>query len=334
MEVTLQEAEHLLGGVLSATDKPDGIPMFSVVIPSYNGAAWLRRSVSSAFSFSPLLAEVLVVDDGSTDDTLSVLSGLKSAYPTLRVISQSNGGLSAARNCGIAHAVGKYIVLLDSDDELIPCDLSYEVSMGFDAIRIGVEEVRIDGACIDYVEEFGPRSGKDYMVERFAAERFHTPSWAWVYKREFLMTSGLSFVHGLIHEDMLFTVEALLAARSVVGTPRKTYRYFKRDGSITMSVDEHRLYNRVRSLASIAQKLTDHANANIDVNIGWWALHVMDYAVGLAATAPSFRIRLCLLAMECRFFWNYRIWGRYWEFRSLRYRLPLAAKFLVLRKRR
>lgn len=310
------------------------VPAFSVVIPSFNCAQWLPRAVASAFAFSKLATEVLVVDDGSTDETPKVLEGLSQAYPALRVLTKTNGGLSSARNHGIQFATGLYIVLLDADDELIPCDLTDALAQEVDAIRIGLEEVRLDKSRRDYVESFEERTGKAYLVDRFAAEDFHTPSCAWIYRRVFLQAAGLAFAPSLLHEDMLFTVEALLAARRVVGIPRNAYRYFKREGSITTSIDERKLYKRIRSLAAIARKLTAHANANVDVDVGWWALHVMDYAIGLAADAPSPRIRRCVFAMECRFFWDYRVWGRYWTFRSLRYRMPLAVRFLITRTRR
>ena len=305
------------------------MPALSIVIPSYNSASWLPRSVASAFAFSNLQSEVLVVDDGSTDETTKVLHELQKTYPDLRVLKKENGGLSSARNHGIQHAYGRYVVLLDSDDELIPCDLADCLAQGVDAIKIGVEEIGLDEAIIEYVEAFEVRTGKQYLADRIAERRFHTPSWAWVYRRDYLAAAGLVFTPGLIHEDMLFTIEALLAARSVVGTPRKAYRYFKRQGSITTGIDERKLFNRIRCLSYISSALTGYANDNPDIDLGWWALRVIDYAKTLSVDAPSLRIRLSVFLMVCRFFWTYDLWGRFRTFRSIRYRLPEALKFLV-----
>lgn len=323
--------QHTVAGpLMAAALRPESdVTVLSVVIPSFNCAHFLPRSVASAFAFSTLPTEVVVVDDGSNDETPLVLADLRRAYPSLRVLTKTNGGLSSARNHGIKHARGQYLVLLDSDDELIPCHLADAVGRGVDAIRIGVEEVRMDETRRPYVEVFEPRSGQVYLSECFAAQNFHTPSWAWIYRREFLLRAGLSFSPGLIHEDMLFTVEALLAARCVVAVPEVAYRYFKREGSITTSVDEQKLYGRVRSLSFIARRLTSYANANAEVDVGWWALHVLDYARSLSADAPSLRIRLCLFIAECRFFWSYTAWGRYRTFRNTRFRLPLAFSYLA-----
>lgn len=83
----------------------------SVVIPAYNAAQFLPRCLASVFAQTLQPVEILVVNDGSTDDTASVATKLGAT-----VITRLNGGLSAARNTGIAHAAGDWIALLDADD--------------------------------------------------------------------------------------------------------------------------------------------------------------------------------------------------------------------------
>lgn len=83
----------------------------SVVIPAYNAAAFLPRCLKSVFAQTLAPEEVIVVDDGSTDNTAAVAAGLGA-----RVVRRKNGGLSAARNTGIQHAAGEWIALLDADD--------------------------------------------------------------------------------------------------------------------------------------------------------------------------------------------------------------------------
>ena len=94
----------------------------SAVIPVYNRAALIRRAVDSVLSQTVKPYEVIVVDDGSTDDTPRILA----AYgDKLTVIRQQNRGVSAARNAGIKAAGGDWIALLDSDDEWLPKKLQY-----------------------------------------------------------------------------------------------------------------------------------------------------------------------------------------------------------------
>ncbi len=90
----------------------------SVIIPTYNRAQWVRRAIDTALSQTFQAAEIVVVDDGSTDDTAEVVRGLGGAgRPEIRYIHQTNAGPSAARNRGIREARGQWIAFLDADDE-------------------------------------------------------------------------------------------------------------------------------------------------------------------------------------------------------------------------
>ena len=94
-------------------------PVFSIVIPTYNRVLFLKRALDSVFNQTYENYEVIVVDDGSTDRTLSMLSEISD--PRLKIIHVgNNSGTSNARNMGIQTAKGKYISLLDSDDEFLP----------------------------------------------------------------------------------------------------------------------------------------------------------------------------------------------------------------------
>ena len=93
------------------------MPKVSVVIPVYNGARTIGRALESVFAQTFRDFEIIVVNDGSTDDTASVLAGYGDR---IQVVSQSNRGVSAARNAGLRVSVGEYLVFLDDDDEWMP----------------------------------------------------------------------------------------------------------------------------------------------------------------------------------------------------------------------
>jgi glycosyltransferase involved in cell wall biosynthesis len=91
----------------------------SVVIAYHNGSRWIERALQSAFTQTHPAAEVLVVDDGSCGEESSFLSALQEKYP-FRILTQENGGQSAARNAGIHEAKSPYVCLLDQDDYFLP----------------------------------------------------------------------------------------------------------------------------------------------------------------------------------------------------------------------
>ncbi|MDH1143653.1 glycosyltransferase [Pseudomonas mosselii] len=92
--------------------------LISLVMPAYNYAKLLPRALDSVLCQWGDDLELIVVNDGSKDNTLEVLAGYASRYPQLQVLDQPNAGAAAARNKGIAHARGDYVLLLDADDEL------------------------------------------------------------------------------------------------------------------------------------------------------------------------------------------------------------------------
>src|SRR5262249_5004591 len=94
------------------------MPKLSIVLPSYNHAAFIADAVRSALSQTYRDFELIVVDDGSTDETLHVLAGFRDAR--IRILTQANRGAHAAINRGLTEAAGRYLAILNSDDMLHP----------------------------------------------------------------------------------------------------------------------------------------------------------------------------------------------------------------------
>jgi len=112
--------------------------LVSVIIPCYNHAHFLGEAISSVINQTYPHIEIIVVDDGSTDDTAQVAK----AYSNIRYVRQDNFGLSRARNVGLSHSKGGYIIFLDADDSLFP-----------DAVKIGLRAL---ATRIDCALAFGP----------------------------------------------------------------------------------------------------------------------------------------------------------------------------------
>jgi len=95
-------------------------PIVSVIIPAYNAEATIERAVASALAQDVVDIEVIVIDDGSTDRTAAVARDAGHDDPRLRIVQQTNGGVSAARNAGLDHAGAEWVAPLDADDAFVP----------------------------------------------------------------------------------------------------------------------------------------------------------------------------------------------------------------------
>lgn len=94
----------------------DNEEKISIIIPAYNVSLYVKKCVESVCNQSYKNLEIIVVDDGSTDNTLEILQQMEKQDSRINVIHKENGGLSSARNAGLKIATGNYIMFLDSDD--------------------------------------------------------------------------------------------------------------------------------------------------------------------------------------------------------------------------
>lgn len=129
----IREASPLTPEVKGESEEQGGksteTPLVSVIIPTYNRAYCLSSTLESVLAQTWSRLEVLVVDDGSTDETRGLIEGIASIDSRVRYISQENGGVSAARNTGIRNVRGDYVAMLDSDDLWLPWKLEAQVGI-------------------------------------------------------------------------------------------------------------------------------------------------------------------------------------------------------------
>ena len=144
-------------------------PLVSVVMPAYNVAWCVRRAVDSALAQSLREIEVIVINDGSTDDTLQVLASYGDA---IKVIDQANGGMSHARNAGIRAARGKYVAFLDADDWWLPEKLARQVELLNNRPELGFcsTAARVENPQGELLNLWHCRHARRDMLETIIAE--------------------------------------------------------------------------------------------------------------------------------------------------------------------
>ena len=206
---------------------------FSIIIPVYNVEQYLRACLDSVLAQTFSDWEAVCVNDGSTDGSLSVLEEYEKKDHRLRIISQPNGGLSAARNTGLQAATGDYVVFVDSDDwvEASMLNTLAKVTDGNDMVCFACR--RTDNNAHDTLQP--EQSGGWEYYNRHALEHREVAFvcvWQRCYRREFLIEDGLNFREGILHEDNEFTPRAFLKAKKVIVIPDVLYNYRMRPGSI------------------------------------------------------------------------------------------------------
>lgn len=206
---------------------------FSIVVPVYNVEQYLDDCLKSLQEQAFADHEIICVNDGSTDHSREILSEWETRIPQLKIIDRKNGGLSAARNTGLAAASGDYIIFVDSDDWMEPIMLNRlaEEANGEDMICF-VCRKSDNGTTDNLVPE--RTDGWNYY-NRHALEHHEVPFvcvWQRCYRREFLEENNLRFREGILHEDNEFTPRACLKATSIKVIPDVLYNYRVRPGSI------------------------------------------------------------------------------------------------------
>lgn len=190
----------------------------SIIIPVYNIEAYISKCLESVFAQPLDDFEVVCVNDGSTDNSQSVIDSYAAAHPNLRCIRQSNKGLSEARNTGIDNALGRYLFFLDGDDYL---SNSQSLADGLgeclrNNLDLLVGNAVVDGQSAylqDYPQNDGCVSGMEMMRLFMGNNRtLIEPVWCYLYSKSFLDTHRLRFKKGIYHEDVLFTPQALYLA--------------------------------------------------------------------------------------------------------------------------
>lgn len=185
--------------------------LISIIIPVYNAGKYINRCIKSIVNQSYQELEIIVVNDGSTDNSFSICETLAMQDNRIKVISQENGGVSKARNTGLSFAKGEYVMFLDSDDYMLPdmCKTMLDVlhSKQADCVICGIQEP--EGAL------WCPQRNIDYSTladfKRDFVYQLNTellsPCWNKIFKRQLitnLFNEDISF-----GEDLIFDLEYL-----------------------------------------------------------------------------------------------------------------------------
>ena len=228
-------------------------PKVSIIVPVYNVAPYLRQCMDSLINQTYRNIEIICVNDGATDESGEILDEYVAKGSTIKVISQKNAGLSAARNVGFSFATGDYVMYVDSDDwiDLETCETAVAMAVKHEA----------DIVFWPYIREFQnaqrPKTlfYDDYIVfdeEEFFTQVYETivglhgaflkhpenadtlvTAWGKLYRREFLRKYQVTFTDLSYAEDKLFNMQCYICDAKYVFLEDIGYIYRKNDQSVS-----------------------------------------------------------------------------------------------------
>lgn len=213
---------------------------FSIVIPVYNVAEYLRACVDSVLANDCSDCEIILVDDGSTDGFCPALCDeIAGEYPDLiRVIHQENRGLGGARNTGLEVARGEYLFFVDSDDTIAPESLMV-LSKAVDQTHADIYSFHMyshDGEGHQSLVETSRMFESPFSLQEQPKFLFSLPTaCSRIWRRDLFLSTGIRFPSRVWYEDIRTTAKLFAAAESIVTLPHALYWYLARQGSIVRS---------------------------------------------------------------------------------------------------
>lgn len=239
----------------------------SVIIPVYNVEKYLHECVDSVLAQSYQNFEIILVDDGSSDCSPAICDAYAEKDHRILVIHKENGGQSDARNCGIGHASGDYLVFMDSDDfwddqEALERLVQRAKKSGADVINYSYKKYyETSGQKVPQFDQVPPMDLK--LTKKSEQKEFLCSNFLYIASpcnkmiRRNIFKKGMMFEKGKSSEDIEWCARLLCVADSMDFVCENFYCYRQREGSITHTIDEKAcldLTENVRKCISLAKR--------------------------------------------------------------------------------
>lgn len=234
----------------------------SIVIPAYNVSKYLEKCVMScveSISHDGSI-EILIINDGSTDNTLTIAEELREKYGIITVYSKANGGLSSARNLGIDKAQGEFVFFLDADDYLD----KNAIPLITEAIKDAPDVIGLNYSIVyEYNEK---KINKHFYAistrELLISHAYPMGAQFWVVKNDFLKSMDLRFTLNIYHEDNEYTPRMLYLAKSMSIVSEPVYNYLiRQSGSIISSKNIKKSYDLLGIISMYFSFMKKHVDS-------------------------------------------------------------------------
>lgn len=235
---------------------------FSIIVPVYNVQEYLNICLDSILKQSYTNYEIILIDDGSTDNSSNICDKYMMKYNRVKVIHKKNGGLSSARNVGIANATGDYVIFIDSDDywtsnlilstinTIVESTVSNSI-VAWDYVKVIENKYSIDIGEIS-IKHYNLK--KDY-VYLLTSKKLFASSWYMAIPKHYFEQYNLLFEENVTSEDVEWFARLLLVLDNIIYINEKFYAYRQRNNSISNVTNEKSVKNLEKNINKIIDML-------------------------------------------------------------------------------
>lgn len=244
--------------------------MVSFIIPVYNTEKYIKRCIDSVLNQIDTDFELILINDGSTDNSPNICEVYSKKYENITLIHQENQGVSVARQNGLSKAKGDWVAFVDSDDSIgdTYSQLVNENKNGFDLIcfseNFSTNEYIFEGNKEIYIKEILSLENTEFSNNNLKTV------WDKAYNRNFLNENNINFTQGVFHgEDVLFNMEVAIAANKILFKKSKLYFQENNPNSITNSYHANLVSNEInyyKRLDEILFKTSDYKHLSNSIN--------------------------------------------------------------------
>ncbi|OIK55894.1 glycosyltransferase, partial [Oenococcus oeni] len=225
--------------------------LVSIIIPAFNIEKYISQSINSMVNQTYHNLEIIVVDDGSTDSTASIVKALALNEKRIRYIYEKNSGLSVARNSGLEIANGEFVYFFDGDDLFSTDGIKKLVDL---SEKINIPVIRFGAYSFPKAEKLNEKfeipisihEKQSVSINKYIENpsTVRVPVWLYFFRRKFLKDNNLNFFPNILHEDELFTPLVLLRIDRIGILDEKLFHRRIRKNSIMNRSDNLKIKGR------------------------------------------------------------------------------------------
>lgn len=231
--------------------------LLSIIIPVYNVSEYLPQCLDSVLAQQDDRVEVIIIDDGSTDQSPELCDAFATKLKNCKIIHQKNAGLSVARNVGIENANGQFLFFLDSDDWLIDNSIERLLDTISKGLNVDVyinlvkyfydDTKKIENSCYSFANIDQNQKSLEIFYDMLNIRGIFLGSQIFIIRKKHLIDNNLFFKPGLYHEDNLWIAQVFMKSNCLKLTDIELFFYRKnRNGSIMYSVSQRKMEDQLK----------------------------------------------------------------------------------------